>query len=155
MKTEELINMVNMFFDGELEKRSEPVLFGLLADNEEAREYFKNLNKISAAMDNSITEFPDDLEERILYSALKKTEKQYFRFGFRNTFVFASYALAVLLIFISIFFYGEAKSYSAKLETVSVQMAKQNREIQMLINSLPAAEVDTKLDNAVIVKANL
>lgn len=155
MKTEEIINMVNLFFDGELEKRNEPVLFGLLSENEEARDYFKSLNKIEAALDSSMEKFPDDLEKKILYAVANKSERFPLRFTFRNPFAVFSYAFALALIIISVFLYGESRSYSARLETVSNQMINQSREIQMLINSLPAAEVDTKIENPVIVKANL
>ena len=41
MNDDKLIEMINLYFDGELEKSREPQLFSQLSANDEAREYFK------------------------------------------------------------------------------------------------------------------
>lgn len=155
MKTEELQNMINLYFDGELEKNREPLLFSTLSFDEEAREYFKSMNKIKAVLENSMEEFPAVLEERILRSVADKKSVQPFAITGKNVFAFASYAFGVILIFISLFFYSETRDYRRQLETVSGQIIQQNKEIQLLMNGLPASEINTSLENEIIIKANL
>jgi len=68
MENKKLREMINAYFDGELEKGQEPLLFTQLSLSSEAREHFKQLNKIKAAVDELFEEFPEELDERILRS---------------------------------------------------------------------------------------
>ena len=73
MTTDEIKNLVQLYFDNELEKDKEPFLFSILSGNYEAREYFKQLSLIKKIVDNSIEQFPQELEERI-FNSIKKAE---------------------------------------------------------------------------------
>ena len=68
MSENKLLEMINLYFDGELEKSKEVNLFTLLASDQTARDYFKQLSVIRNAVDDSTEVFPSDLEERILRS---------------------------------------------------------------------------------------
>ena len=47
MSTNEIIAMIDLYFDGELEKGKEPIMFTMLSQDLEGREYFKKLNALS------------------------------------------------------------------------------------------------------------
>ena len=76
MEDKKLLEVINSYFDGELEKGHEPLLFTQLSLNSEAREYFKQLNKIKAAIEESVEDFPEELDERILRSVSSTSEKK-------------------------------------------------------------------------------
>ena len=63
MDDEKILEMINKYFDGELEKGEEMLLFTRLSSSDEGRKYFKQLNRIRSAVDDSIEEFPEELEE--------------------------------------------------------------------------------------------
>ena len=155
MNKSELQLMINQYLDGELEKSKEPVLFTHLSNDEESRDYFKELSSIKAALQDSVEDFPDYLEERILYSLEKPTENNFSSFFNKNLFSVISYSFAVILIFVSIFFYTQTISYKEKYETKIEQVNQQNKMMQLLYNSLPAAEVKTTPENQIIVRAKM
>ena len=82
MNDEKILETINKYFDGELEKGEEMLLFTQLSLSDEGRKYFKQLNRIRAAVDDSIDEFPEKLEEDILRSIGKVSVKKP---GFFNT----------------------------------------------------------------------
>ncbi|WP_290664606.1 hypothetical protein, partial [Ignavibacterium sp.] len=90
------IELINSYFDGDLEKNKEPILFSLLSDNQKARDYFKQLSVLRNEINNSQEEFPSELEERIFRTIQKKkSSSEYIRkFNFINTL---SYAITFLL----------------------------------------------------------
>ena len=56
MSENKLLEMINLYFDGELEKSKEVNLFTLLA-SDQTRDYFKQLSVIRNAVDNSARRF--------------------------------------------------------------------------------------------------
>ena len=50
MTTNELIQMIDEYFDGELENGEETILFISLSKNEEARNYFKRQHILKSSM---------------------------------------------------------------------------------------------------------
>ncbi|MFC2134235.1 hypothetical protein ACFLTH_06415 [Bacteroidota bacterium] len=155
MEKSELQFMINEYFDGELEKNKEPLLFTHLSLDEESRDYFKQLNSVKNAIQDTTEEFPDYLEERILYSLEKPAQKNFQGFFNRNLFAVISYSVAIILIFVSVFFYMERLNYQNKYEAKVEQVNRQNQMIKLLYNSLPAAEVERIPENQIIVRAKM
>ena len=115
MNKEELQLMINQFYDGELSKEFEPILFNRLSKDEVSREYFKKLNLIRNALDHLEKEFPIELEERILYSVDQKIQKESRVFpGFKSIYSAASYVFTFILLILSIFFYSQSSDYEKK-----------------------------------------
>ena len=154
MKVEDYKYMINSYFDGELDREKEALLFTYLSQNEECREYFKSMNLLKSSIEKTNEEFPEELEERIFYS-LQKTEGRKLSFFSNNLFAIASYALAVILIISSILFYNESNSYKQKLEKTIEHVNRQEQLMQVLINSLPTPEIKVKASNEVIVTSKL
>ena len=155
MGTEELKIKINEYFDGELSKGNEDLFFSQLSDDSEARDYFKNCSHIKNALQESYEEMPMELEERILLSVGDASEKSNITFFGRWNYSLVAYAAAAVLLIVSMFFYASNNGYKQKLETTIEKVNTQNQMIQLLYNSLPAAEVGAKLENQVIVNAKL
>ena len=58
MNTEEIKKTIQLYFDGELEKNEEPLLFTSLSQDEEARDYFKSMNLLKNAVDETEGRIP-------------------------------------------------------------------------------------------------
>lgn len=155
MNENKLLEMINLYFDGELEKSKEVNLFTLLADDQNARDYFKQLNVIRNAVDNSSEDFPAELEERILRSVGLKISTSAGLFSHIKIFSAISYAAALILLFLSAYLFFRVSNYQERVDNLSDQMMMQNKTIQMLYNSLPGVEVIGTLDNKVIIKPNI
>ena len=77
MSSENIFEMIDMYFDGELKKQEETFLFSELSGNIEAREYFKNSGILKTIVHSEKETFPEELEERILRSIGDKDEKSF------------------------------------------------------------------------------
>jgi len=141
MNTEELKKTIQLYFDGELEKSKEPLLFTSLSQDEEARDYFKSINLLKNAIDETKEEFPRELEERIFYPLKKKEVKSINGFFKLPITRIISYSIAVILIIINIYLLGRINSYSDKVNAVQTVVQNQNQMIELLFNSLPTTEV--------------
>ncbi len=155
MSENKLLEMINLYFDGELEKSNEVNLFTLLASDQTARDYFKQLSVIRNAVDNSTEDFPAELEERILRSVGSKAVAKTGIFSNIKIFSAISYAAALVLLFLSGYLFFKVSNYQERVDNLSQQMFIQSRTIQMLYNSLPGVEVIGTLDNKVIIKPNI
>lgn len=152
---EKIKETIHQYFDNELSKGEEVMLFNRLSDHEEAREYFKQMNLLRTTTDSSIEEYPEELDVKIISNL--KEEKAAFPF-FRDSakmFTAISYVFAVILLVLSIFFYNESMQYKNKLELTNQRVDQQNRMIKVLYNSLPQAEIKEKLNNEIIVTAEM
>ncbi len=154
MNENKLLEMINLYFDGELEKSKEVNLFSLLASDQTARDYFKQLSVIRSAVDSSAEDFPAELEERILRSVGSKASTKSGFFSNIKIFSAMSYAAALILLFLSGYLFVKVSNYQERVDNLSQQMIIQFRTIQMLYNSLPGVEVIGTLDNEVIIKPN-
>ena len=155
MNNEKILELVNLYFDGELEKSKEVSLFSSLASDQNARDYFKQLSVIRNAVDNSTEDFPSDLEERILRSVGSKAAAKTGIFSNIKIFSAISYAAALILLFLSGYLFFKVSNYQERVDNLSQQMIIQSKTIQMLYNSLPGVEVRSTLDNAIIIKPNI
>ena len=147
MQENKLISMINLYFDGELNKGEEVNLFSLLASDQSARNYFKQLSVIRNAVDNSAEDFPLELEERILRSVGSKTSTESGFFSKIKISSAISYAAALILLFLSGYLFFKISNYQERVENLSQQMMIQSKTIQMLYNSLPGVEVRATFDN--------
>ncbi|MFZ2323106.1 MAG: hypothetical protein WAV89_05345 [Ignavibacteriaceae bacterium] len=154
MNDNKLLEMINAYFDGELDKNKEVDLFSLLAKDQSARYYFKQLSLIRNTVDNSKEDFPSDLEERILRSVGSKSAAKTGMLSNIKIFSAISYAAALILLFLSGYLFFKVSNYQERVDNLSQQMMMQTKTIQMLYNSLPGVEVRATYDNEIIIKPN-
>lgn len=155
MNTSDVHNLIDKYFDGELKKTEETILFSNLSQDEDAREYFKRHNLLKTSIQDSVEPFPDELEERIFYNIGKVSEKGFYPFFRRNVFHLTAYAATILLFIASLFFYNQKSYMGDQLKISAKQIEHQNKLINVLYNSMPTAEVNSVVDYRVIVTEEL
>ena len=155
MSENKLLEIINLYIDGELAKSEEASLFSLLASDQTARDYFKQLSVIRNVVDNSAEDFPAELEERILRSVGSKAAARTGIFSNIKIFSAVSYAAALVLLFLSGYLFFKVSNYQERVDNLSQQMIIQSKTIQMLYNSLPGVEVRATFDNEIIIKPNI
>lgn len=151
MKTEQMKWLVQEYFDGELAREREPELFSLLAEYEEMRTHFSAMHRVRETVANDAAEFPSELDNRILSSLGSRLMAEKRSFFSRPSFVFASYAVSVVLLLFSLFLYFQSGSIT-NYDTMRYQQAvevieQQNRQIESLLNSYPPITVSDKIPN--------
>jgi hypothetical protein len=153
---DETIIIIQTYFDGELEKSSEPHLFNLLAQDEEARNYFRQLSELKKSVNSAVEEFPYELEERILSSLITENKNSVFSF-FRTNLIPAFSLVVVIVLFVLVYIFSvELRDYKSRVEIITNVVKTQNETIELLINSsLPPVEVQAGWENEIIIKTNL
>lgn len=143
MENSEFKMMVDQFYDGALDKKKERVLFELLANDEQCREYFKQSNLLKSIVNDTVEEFPVELEERILYSIGKIDEKNQKRFSFsKNIFTYLSYSFVAVLVAMTLYFYNQSNDYKLERDQAYQTIFKQADDMDTyLFQSLPEIEV--------------
>lgn len=153
MLNNELREMIDLYFDNEMKKENETVLFEMLAQSTEAREYFSNLHRLSKEISAADIEFPAVLEEKI-FNSLKEKKNTGSFLNYRVTRVMA-YAAVIVIIIAGLFIFNEASHYRKELITLNKKISNQNETIQQLYNSIPSAVVVANRKDEIIVKAKL
>jgi hypothetical protein len=151
METNELLKMIGEYFDGELEKSKEQNLFISLSADERARNYFRQ-NRLLKSVTSEIQEpFPEEVEKKILSKTVLNGRNKFLSHRMRTVL---AYAAIIVLFCTSLFFYSQVRTYKEDINQVHLDIHKQNRTIQILLNSLPTTEINGKYSNAVIIKSN-
>ena len=151
MESNDLLKIIDEYLDGELEKSKEPGLFILLSNNEIARNYFKQRHLLKSVAGQMQEEFPEELEKNILARTVLNEKNKFFT---QKMKLVISYAAIIVLFCISLFFYSQVRTYKEDINQVHQDIQKQNRTIQILLNSLPTTEINGKFSNAIIIKSN-
>ncbi len=150
MSSEKIKELINSYFDNELDKSEEVLLFTQLSQDEVAREYFKQMNVLGENVKNTFEEFPTDLEEEILNSTLIGSQKKsIFSFNIQS---FIGYAFSVVLLVISLFIYTQSIEYKADIEMNIQQINQQNKMLELMFNALPPTEIRAKFENEVVIR---
>lgn len=153
MSSQKIKELINRYFDNELEKSEEVFLFTQLSQEEEAREYFKQMNVLSENMKNTFEEFPIGLEEEILNSTVAGIRKRD-KFSF-NIQSLIGYAFSIVLLVISLFIYTQSIEYKKDIEMNIMQISQQNKMLEMMFNALPTTIVNANLENEIKFKPTI
>lgn len=153
MSTEKIKELINSYFDNELNKNEEVLLFTQLSQDEVAREYFKQMNVISENVKNTFEQFPTYLEEEILNATVVGNTK-YKRFQF-NINSLLGYAFSAILLIISLFVYTQSIEYKKDIQMNIQQINQQNKMLEMMFNALPQTEIRAKFDNEIIIRPTI
>ncbi len=154
MSNEKLIEMINLYFDNELSKQEEVLLFTSLAGDEEMRELFKNYNLLHSAVEQSKEEYPSALDEKILSKVLTEEAAKIKAPKVKiNNFIF--YAMSIVILLASIIFYTTFEKTRAEMEYTQRQIILQSKMIDELLNSIPTVTVKSKMDNEVIIQSKI
>ena len=156
MTHDEINNMVDNYFDGELDKSKESILFFSLSTDIEAREYFKKLHALRSVIAETIEAFPVNLEENIFTSIKTPEHRLYKSINFRSRISnIISIAAAVILLIVCSLFLLELKDYKSKLASINEQVQEQKETIEIMMhNSYPTVVVSPENKNEIIVRAS-
>ncbi len=141
MNTNEIISMIDFYFDGELEKGKEPLMFSLLSQDAEAREHFKKMNALKSMFAASAEQFPSTLDEKILRSVSGLNERQSAFFINKKVFSAITYSVTVILLILTMFFYSKSEEYKVQFFDLTREVKKQNDKLELLMNALPQVDV--------------
>lgn len=133
--------MIDLYFDGELEKGKEPVMFSLLSQDTEAREHFKKMNVFRSVFTTSTEQFPLSLDEKILRSVNSLNEKQTTGSINKKIFSAITYSVTVVLLILTMFFYSKSEEYKVQFFDLTREVKKQNDKLELLMNALPQVDV--------------
>jgi len=141
MNTEDLKTMIDLYFDGELDKGKEPVMFSLLSQDSAAREHFKKMNLLKNVFSTSMEQFPSSLDEKILRSVSGLNEKQTAFFINKKVFSAITYSVTIILLILTMFFYSKSEEYKVQFFDLTREIKKQNDKLELLMNALPQVDV--------------
>lgn len=154
MNNEKLTEMINLYFDNELSKQEEVILFTALADNDEMRELFKKYNMLNSTLEESKVEYPSSLDEKIYSQVLaKEATKVKTPIIKINKFVF--YAMSMILILASLLIYTEFRESQNQMEYTRKQLINQSKMVNELLNSIPTVTVRSRMDNEIIIQSKI
>ena len=156
MSNDELKNMIELYYDGELEKESEPLLLTILSRDVEARNYFKQLFLFRSVIKDSAVRFPAELESTFLHSIKTEVPKLKKNLTFRDvTFRIVSIAASVILLVICSYFFHELQDSKSKLESVTEQLTEQKENMDIFIhNRLSSIVVKPESKYEIVIRAN-
>jgi hypothetical protein len=155
MTNDEIKIMIDNYFDDELEKSKEPILFSALSSDIEARDYFKKLHVLGTIVKESTEPFPAYLEEKILTSVKPVKSRLYKNINFRSRIsnIISIAAASALFIICSLLFF-DIKDYKLKINIITEQVKEQNETMNLILNSnLPAFVISPDAKNEIIVRA--
>lgn len=153
MSSEKIKELINRYFDNELDKSEEVFLFTQLSQEEDAREYFKQMNVLSENVKNTFDEFPLELEEDILNATVSGIgKKNIFSFNIQSVI---GYSFSVVLLIISLFIYTQSIEYKADIEMNIQQINHQSKMLEMMFHALPPTEVKAKFTNDIIIRPTI
>ena len=153
MNNEKIKELINRYFDNELDKSEEVFLFTQLSQEEEAREYFKHMNMLSENMKNTFEDFPFELEEEILNAAVNGRKNQkWFAFNIQSVI---GYAFSVVVLVISLFVYTQSIEYKADIEMNIQQINQQNKMLEMMFHALPPTVVKAKFEDKIVIRPTI
>jgi predicted anti-sigma-YlaC factor YlaD len=147
--------MIQEFNDGELEKGKEPLIFTHLSQCAECRDFMKGLNQLNLIAQEEVKEFPDKLDEKIMRSVEMK-ELNYNKNIFTiRVPAYISYALGIIIILVGYYFMSSTYQYRQELHEAVNVMREQNQQMQLIMNSMPEVQVQSKMQNEVIIQAKM
>ncbi|GJQ31456.1 MAG: hypothetical protein HBSAPP04_02950 [Ignavibacteriaceae bacterium] len=136
----EINEMINAWFDGELDKKRETELFNLLATDDEARTAFRAMSNLRNALATIEEDVPDELDERIFRSIAPKQQSSAPARKWQ-LFPVLGYAFSVILVVITLLMMLEIRSYRNGLEDLNTKVKEQDQTIRMMFNAYPTIVV--------------
>jgi hypothetical protein len=141
MKTEKLIELIDLYFDSELKQGQEVILFTSLGADSQAREYFKKMNSLHSVISESLEEFPQTLDHKILNKLEQFDNKTSTAFLSQKVFTSITLLFSIILLAVSIFFFSKSEEYKVQLVDLTREVSMQNEKIFSIMNTLPEVEV--------------
>ncbi len=154
MDKEKVFIRIDEYIDGEIKQSEEESLFAELALDSEARKYLRSLTLLKQTGAGNSSEFPVNLEEKILMATTLKDFSVVRRNLPSKITRYISIGVSVILLIVSLFLYISVNQHRKEIITIVNKLEDQQELIKALYNTLPAAEVRATYSNEIIVKPN-
>jgi len=142
MNTNDLKYLINRYFDNELDKEGEILLFSSLTENESGRDYFKKQNLLKLAAINDIKPFPFDLEKKLYNADRNKQNKHELKTNYSKIITqLLPYAAAIVLLILATMYSRKSETYENRIFDLTREIEDQKLKIEYLFNTLPPVEV--------------
>lgn len=146
--SDQIIEIIEKYFDNELDKQGEASLFSMLSVNDTAREQFKAMLLIRNTIEADQEQFPLKLDERILTSLQPDIPKgSQFGFSRWSPLHYLGYGLSAVLVIITLLIYSEVQGYRQKVSRLDERVKEQSQTIEMFYNSLPTVTIRPTINN--------
>lgn len=150
MENKDLHSMIELYFDRELSKERESILFISLSENEDARNYFKKCHLLKSVTENMNEDFPRQLEEKIFQKIFTKERQSIFK---KKISPLIAYPVILILFFLSAFFYSQVNNYRSDINKIHNDLQQQKEIIQSILNPMPATEIKGIYNDEIVIKA--
>lgn len=149
---------INEFFDGEIKRENEQMLFSHLSQCDSCRNKFKEYNLIKNLVNQLTEEFPDSLDNRIINRFYLLEEKNKNESRMIKFYRYAVVGLSIILIGFLLFFFNSIQNFEQKLNLSykeiimhSEEIKNQQEQIEILMNSLNPIEVINRESKSIII----
>lgn len=149
----ELTNLIDAYFQHTLSSEEEQYLFTVLSSNAEGRNYFKERQLCSSALQAVLEPYPSALDDAV-FSAIQKKQKssliqQFVQPGYlAAAAVFSTFIIALVLLL------GRVEAYKSQVDNAMVEIKNQHQTIELLMNGLPTVQVTANGANKVYMTNN-
>lgn len=146
---------IQQFYDGELIKTEEPLVFTHLSECPECREFFKTLNTLSQSIQMEVNSYIPNLDEKIFNKIRHSDTIEKSWFLFKRYPAAVLYVLVIVVIFLMLFIIDSEREYKHEMRLALRQIKYQNEKIDLLMNTMPEVHVNSKFGSQVIEPANI
>ena len=152
MKPVNIKILINEYLDGEINKNDEKELFNSLADNEDLRQFFRNMVTLKKSIKLSEEQVSLSVDRHILNnikpkSEVKKVDHFNYKFGFALGF-------SACLLIISIYLFNRNLEINSQITQAVNKINEQDKKMELILNSIPSAEIKPVYYKEVIIQSN-
>lgn len=149
---------INEFFDGEIKRENEQMLFSHLSQCDSCRNKFKEYNLIKNLVNQLTEDFPDSLDSKIMNKFYSLDEKNKNENRIIKFYRYAVVGLSIILICFLLLFFNSIQNFEQKLNLShneilmhSIEIKNQQEQIEKLMNSLNPIEVINHENKTIII----
>ncbi len=152
MKPVNIKMLIDEYLDGEIDKAAEKELFDSLATNEDLRQYFRNILTLKNSLKLTAEQVPVSVDKNILNLVKPKTElKKVEHFNYKFAFALG---FSACLLLISLYLFNKNMEINSEITQAVNRINEQDRKMEMIINSIPYAEIKPVYYKEIIIQSN-
>jgi hypothetical protein len=162
MNCNEIELLINKYLDKEIEKSDEPVLFTHLANCNNCREEFRLLNGAQKAFKESLEEYPEQLERRIISSMKKKETRKKGSVFLRPIPAVYLYAASIAVLFLLTLYFIRVYEFNQimsedklRMKTILTREYEQEQHLKGIINLIPSVKVKAEVNDPKLIQKDM